>query len=111
VLASISHDLGRQVAKGQLSEAERETALARLALTSSYREFADCDVIIEAATEDEDVKRQIFAALGSVLKPRPLSAPPPRPLRSHISRRTRIVRDDSSASTSCIPSRPWNWLS
>jgi 3-hydroxybutyryl-CoA dehydrogenase len=68
-LDSISHDLARQVAKGQLAKAEREAALARLALTSSYEEFADCDLIIEAATEDEDVKRRIFAALGSVLKP------------------------------------------
>jgi 3-hydroxybutyryl-CoA dehydrogenase len=68
-LASISRDLARQVAKGQLSEAEREAAFARVELTSSYAELTDCDLIIEAATEDENIKRQIFTALGPVLKP------------------------------------------
>lgn len=76
-LASISQDLTRQVAKGHLSEAEREAALARLTLTSSYEEFSDCDLIIEAATEDENTKRQIFAALGSVLKPEAIIGSPP----------------------------------
>lgn len=67
-IANISDNLARRVSKGTLSEAERRAALARIETASGYKEFSNCDIVIEAASEDEDVKRQIFAALGPALK-------------------------------------------
>jgi 3-hydroxybutyryl-CoA dehydrogenase len=67
-LAVISGNLARRVSKGTLPESESRAALARIEVASSYDEFADCDIVIEAATESEEVKRQIFTALCPLLK-------------------------------------------
>jgi 3-hydroxybutyryl-CoA dehydrogenase len=62
-LATTNGYLSRQIAKGQLDEAGRQAVLARIGVAGDYGEFADCDLIVEAATENEDVKRKIFSAL------------------------------------------------
>ncbi|MGD1016016.1 MAG: 3-hydroxybutyryl-CoA dehydrogenase [Roseiarcus sp.] len=62
-LATINGYMSRQIAKGQLDEAGRQAALARIGVAGDYGAFADCDLIVEAATESEDVKRKAFAAL------------------------------------------------
>ena len=49
-------------------------ALKRIAAAESYDELADCDLVIEAATEKEEVKRKIFAELCPVLKPETIVA-------------------------------------
>ena len=50
----------RRVQKGQLTPADREAALARVRTGTSYELFADCQLVIEAATEDEGIKREIL---------------------------------------------------
>jgi 3-hydroxybutyryl-CoA dehydrogenase len=65
-LASISSFLTRNVKKGRFSQAEKETTLARIKGTTNTRDFGDCDLIIEAAIEDMDVKKKIFAELDKI---------------------------------------------
>ncbi|GGC46313.1 3-hydroxybutyryl-CoA dehydrogenase [Chelatococcus reniformis] len=67
-LATINGNLARQVARGQLKDEERRAALDLIAPSYDYADFDDCDLVIEAATENEDVKRKIFAALCPVLR-------------------------------------------
>ncbi|MEH6725699.1 MAG: 3-hydroxybutyryl-CoA dehydrogenase [Hyphomicrobiales bacterium] len=73
-LATITGNLGRQMSKGQITEAERDAAVARLHAAHGMEALADVDLAIEAATEDETVKRKIFAALCPVLKPEAMIA-------------------------------------
>jgi 3-hydroxybutyryl-CoA dehydrogenase len=68
-LATINGLLSRQIAKGQLDEAGRQAVLRRIVVAGAYDELADCDLVMEAATESEDVKRKIFTKLRSFLKP------------------------------------------
>ncbi|MDX1738967.1 MAG: 3-hydroxybutyryl-CoA dehydrogenase [Alphaproteobacteria bacterium] len=53
-------NMDRQIARGTLSETQKNEALARIETATSYDFFNDCDIIIEAATENEEVKREIF---------------------------------------------------
>ena len=68
-LATINGNLARKTQKGTISDAERRAALDRINAAPAYDAFADCDMVIEAATENEAVKRQIFEKLCPVLKP------------------------------------------
>lgn len=72
--ATIEANLGRQLAKGAITEADMQAALARIALTTDFADFRDADLVIEAATENEAIKRDIFAKLGAVLKPEAMIA-------------------------------------
>ena len=71
-LATIGRNLGRGVAKGLVIQADADAALARISLTTDSGAFADADLVIEAATENEAVKAKIFAGLA--LKPAALLA-------------------------------------
>ena len=71
---AIEHNLARQVARGRIAEKQKAAALARISETPDYAGFGDCDMVIEAATEKEDVKRQIFKNLVPMLKPAALIA-------------------------------------
>ena len=55
--------LDRRVSKGVLSEAEQRAALERIATGTDYSMFADCQLVIEAATESEEIKRAVLAEL------------------------------------------------
>jgi 3-hydroxybutyryl-CoA dehydrogenase len=70
----IAHFVGRKVEKGQIGEAERDAALARLELTTELEALAGCDLVIEAAFEDLDVKRELVAALDGILRPEAIVA-------------------------------------
>ena len=59
----ISMNLSRQAARGKISDAERDGAISRIHAAPSLDDFAKVDIAIEAATEDEKVKRQIFIDL------------------------------------------------
>ena len=61
--------MARMVKKEQLSGADRDRALGRIVATSSYADLAECDLVIEAATENEGTKRRVFATLCPLLKP------------------------------------------
>jgi 3-hydroxybutyryl-CoA dehydrogenase len=71
---TIERSLSRQVARGRIGEDEKAAALARIKGAADYTAFADCDMVIEAATEKEQVKREIFKELVPVLKPEALIA-------------------------------------
>ena len=73
-LGRIDQNLGRQEKRGLITRADHEAALARIATGLDYGLFADCDVVIEAATEKEEVKRGILKKLCPVLKPAALIA-------------------------------------
>jgi 3-hydroxybutyryl-CoA dehydrogenase len=68
-LATINGHLARLISRGKLTEADREQALGRIRYAPSLEDFAETDLVIEAATEDEDVKRKIFQTLCPFLKP------------------------------------------
>jgi len=59
----IAANIDRQVAKGRIEQADRDAAMARISTGTDYALFGDCDLVIEAATENEDVKRAIFKQL------------------------------------------------
>src|SRR3954452_16413658 len=68
-LATINGNLARQVGKGLISEADRQGALKRIVATPTYAGLADCDLVIEAATENEGVKVKIYGGVCPHLKP------------------------------------------
>ena len=68
-LLVIDKNLARQVASGKISEDDKRKALARISYADAMARFGDSDLVIEAATEDETVKRKIFVALCPFLKP------------------------------------------
>ncbi|MFY9699874.1 MAG: 3-hydroxybutyryl-CoA dehydrogenase [Rhodoplanes sp.] len=67
-LATINGNMARQVKRQRISEEQRKQALKRIIPAESIDEFSDCDFVIEAATEKEDVKRKIFAELCPILR-------------------------------------------
>ena len=67
--ATIERYLTRGVEKGRLSGDERDAALGRLTLTTDLADLADCDLVIEAALEELELKREIFAELDRVTRP------------------------------------------
>ena len=73
-LDAISKNLARQVTKGLIKDADKTMALSRIAFAAGLEAFGDCDIVIEAATEDEELKHKIFAALCPHLKPTALLA-------------------------------------
>ena len=62
-LKSIGMHLHRRVARGALSDGECQAALARIRSGTDYEGFRDCQLVIEAATEDEAIKRDILKTL------------------------------------------------
>ncbi len=62
-LAVIGGNMDRQLRRGLFDEAAKAEALARIDTGSDYARFRDCDIVIEAATENEAVKREVFKAL------------------------------------------------
>jgi 3-hydroxybutyryl-CoA dehydrogenase len=73
-LATINGNMARQVARKRISEDEKAGALKLISTVESYDGLTDCDLVIEAATEKEEVKRKIFSELCPVLKPETLVA-------------------------------------
>ena len=73
-LETIDVNLGRQVARGRIDEEEKAAALSHISTITSFDGFGDCDMVIEAATEKEDVKREVFKQLVPKLKPAALIA-------------------------------------
>jgi 3-hydroxybutyryl-CoA dehydrogenase len=68
-LATINGNMTRQVSRQRISEEDKQAALKRIFTSETIEGLADCDLVIEAATEKEEIKRQIFADLCPVLKP------------------------------------------
>ncbi len=73
-LATINGTMTRLVKKGGMTEEARAEALSRITTADTYDALGDCDLVIEAATENEAVKRKIFSTLCASLKPSTLLA-------------------------------------
>ena len=71
---TIDRNLSRQVARDKIREADKAAALDRISTGLDYTLFGDCDMVIEAATEKEEIKREIFKKLIPTLKPEALIA-------------------------------------
>ena len=67
-LATINGNMSRQVHRGKITSADRDKALSLISYASSLDALAEADIIMEAATEDEDIKRKILIALCPQLK-------------------------------------------
>ncbi len=68
-LSTIKKNMERQVSKGALSAEDRDAALARITTGTEMSALSDADIVIEAATEREDLKKSIFGSLCPHLKP------------------------------------------
>ena len=65
-LASINSFLTKSVEKGKLSQPDRDSTLARIKGTTNTQDFSDCDLVIEAAIENMDLKKKIFAEVDKI---------------------------------------------
>ncbi len=70
----LQKSLATGVDRGKLSEAERDAALSRLTFVTELDGLSQCDVVIEAATENPTLKKEIFAALDAACKPETILA-------------------------------------
>jgi 3-hydroxybutyryl-CoA dehydrogenase len=68
-LATINGNMTRQVSRGLITEAQKKTALEHIKSGESLSSLAQCDLVIEAATEKEETKRKVLSDLHGVLKP------------------------------------------
>ncbi|NQV99693.1 MAG: 3-hydroxybutyryl-CoA dehydrogenase [Rhodospirillales bacterium] len=66
-LVKIDHNMEREVSRGQFDAAAKAKALARITAGTNYKDFKDCQLVIEAATEDETIKKAILTELVAVL--------------------------------------------
>jgi 3-hydroxybutyryl-CoA dehydrogenase len=73
-MQAMGRNLDRQVRRGLLDDIGKAEAVSRIKTTTDYADFGDCDMVIEAATENEAVKRQVFEKLVPNLKPDALIA-------------------------------------
>ena len=72
--SNMTDSLDHQVSKGKISEATRTAALDRISTGTGLALFSECDLVIEAVTENEEIKRQILKSLMPHLKPEALIA-------------------------------------
>ena len=73
-LEKIEKNLGRQIAKKAISADDAKKALSRISFAKDLKALGKCDLVIEAATEEEAVKVKILSALCEVLKPEAIVA-------------------------------------
>ena len=67
-LGTIDKNMTRQMKSGKITEGDKAAALKRIKTGTGYELLSDCDVVIEAAVEKEDIKREIFKKLVPHLK-------------------------------------------
>jgi 3-hydroxybutyryl-CoA dehydrogenase len=67
-LRTVEQNLARQVKKGALDAAQVPAVLARIRTTRELKDLADCEVVIEAVTENERVKLEIFRSLDAAVR-------------------------------------------
>ena len=73
-LGRIRKSLGKAVAREKISQDQADHALERIQGTLDLADFAECDLVIEAAVENMDLKKEIFAELDDILAPHALLA-------------------------------------
>ena len=73
-LSTIKKNMDRQVKKEKISQSEMETSMNRITASTDYNQFSACDLVIEAATENKNIKLNIFKELDNVCKPETILA-------------------------------------
>ena len=73
-IQTIEKNMARQASRGKVSEDDVTAALSRIETGTDYSGFSNCDIVIEAATENEDVKRKIFEEILGFLSDHTLLA-------------------------------------
>ena len=73
-LSAIGKQLAKAVEKGKLSEDDKGKILGRLKGTTKLDDFSDCDLVVEAAVENMDIKKKVFAELDRVCPPQTVLA-------------------------------------
>ncbi|MBV9314181.1 MAG: 3-hydroxyacyl-CoA dehydrogenase family protein [Pseudonocardia sp.] len=68
-LSKLKRSMDKAVARGKMSEPDRDAAIARVRATTDFDGLARCDLVIEAVAEELDVKRAVFETLDEVCKP------------------------------------------
>ncbi|WP_370336745.1 3-hydroxybutyryl-CoA dehydrogenase [Parvularcula marina] len=68
-IAGIETNMGRQVSKDVITDDEKNAAMARIGAAPKFEDLSDCDLVIEAATENIEIKKDIFRRLSALLKP------------------------------------------
>ena len=68
-LATITKNLDRQVKKGKIAEADKAETLQRIKPTTDLNDLKGCDFVVEAATENREIKFKLFKDLDELLKP------------------------------------------
>ena len=69
MVAGLEKSLARQVDKGRLDAAERDTLLGRVRAVTDLGELADCDLVLESVVEDLAVKKHLFGELDRICSP------------------------------------------
>lgn len=67
--ATIEKNLGRQVSKGTLTEEQKKATIDKISWSTEVKDAAICDIIVEAATENFEIKSQLIKTLDSICKP------------------------------------------
>ncbi|MCX6006101.1 MAG: 3-hydroxybutyryl-CoA dehydrogenase [Chloroflexi bacterium] len=68
-MAAINQSLSKAVEKGKISDADKAAALGKIKGTTDMQDFKDCDLVVEAAVENLDLKKKIFTDLDKICKP------------------------------------------
>jgi 3-hydroxybutyryl-CoA dehydrogenase len=67
-VSGIEKSLGKFVEKGKMTAADRDACIGRLKGSTKLADLGDCDIVIEAITEDPKIKRETYAAIDSIVK-------------------------------------------
>lgn len=73
-IKTVTKNLDRSVQKGKMTEEEKNEILARIKTSTEVEIMADCDLIIEAATENMEAKKKLFAEMDALCKPETIFA-------------------------------------
>lgn len=73
-IASIANNLNRLASKGKIDEAKIGEIMSRISGTTDLAQAADCDLVVEAAVENMEIKKQIFQELDDLCKPETILA-------------------------------------
>jgi 3-hydroxybutyryl-CoA dehydrogenase len=73
-LDTIKGNMGRQIRRNTITEGDADAALKRIKTSMKFEDLKDCDIVIEAATEKEEVKKEIMKKISPLLKPAALIA-------------------------------------
>lgn len=105
--AGIAKALDRLISKEKTTRADADALLARITPVGSLSPMSDCELVIEAATERETIKRAIFEEVGKTLSDTAILATNTSSIPITRLAQPRPMRGGSSASISSTPCRSW----